>query len=683
MKERLALVQQNASLPAAETGAIVFIAIGVVILIGIPISGIFFCSCRLCGKCGAKRKHRPSKCVLCTGLLILLIGTAFVAALMGVYVVAVDDTAENVDELGNITTSIGTDLGNVLTTASGNITCELNDVFGVFFDDMSAIISDIPEETFSEFENKYGYNEIKSILSKNEEISRKFLYANISVSNATTKLNDLMSKSWSDENELQRILHEVGFIHTSLSEVNMHFSDIYKQLSTTFDDVDKIINGSKAQVANSIEEAQKSLDKAESDVQGISEKIDTTVDEINTQISNLTENIQKIQEDIDESPIKTGAFHGLRALVLVPCVLVAVSSLVALIFGLCRLPLSLSFVGGYGVEMVCKPLFDDPQMRLLNRIPTFKFEVPPIYDSDSATIIAFDEVLMQCNEHSSIFTALSGDAIMNVSAILQQANLEEYKKEAIDAFRKQSFNYTIDDSYSNLLDNATSGLQAAMGNFEVTLNATTAAAGNDSIKIAQVEDGEGALREMKSLVDDLIDAMNTTLNDVKHVITLALKSGNFTDEGIEMITHIFDETIENVTEKVYAAKERLLMNTFDCYPLYEVWQTVGFTVCDRVGKPLQGMWASAGLAAIFIVVLIVALILVAKYLQGVDPKYDRSAAKHAQSRRYTRTDEKQQRPITTITTAGRLYATYSSLDSYAYNGYPSYGKPISIRYQQP
>lgn len=27
---------------------------------------------------------------------------------MGVYVVAVDDTAENVDELGNITTSIGT-----------------------------------------------------------------------------------------------------------------------------------------------------------------------------------------------------------------------------------------------------------------------------------------------------------------------------------------------------------------------------------------------------------------------------------------------------------------------------------------------------------------------------------------------------------------------------------------------
>lgn len=83
---------------------------------------------------------------------------------------------------------------------------------------------------------------------------------------------------------------------------------------------------------------------------------------------------------------------------------------------------------------------------------------------------------------------------------------------------------------------------------------------------------------------------------------------------------------------VTCIQERLLMNTFDCYPLYEVWQTVGFTVCDRVGKPLQGMWASAGLAAIFIVVLIVALILVAKYLQGVDPKYDRSAAKHAQSR---------------------------------------------------
>lgn len=88
----------------------------------------------------------------------------------------------------------------------------------------------------------------------------------------------------------------------------------------------------------------------------------------------------------------------------------------------------------------------------LSRWPPNKILFLSKADISACKLLHFSEVLMQCNEHSSIFTALSGDAIMNVSAILQQANLEEYKKEAIDAFRKQSFNYTIDDSYSNLLD---------------------------------------------------------------------------------------------------------------------------------------------------------------------------------------------------------------------------------------
>uniref|UniRef100_A0A915BVS9 Uncharacterized protein n=1 Tax=Parascaris univalens TaxID=6257 RepID=A0A915BVS9_PARUN len=488
---------------------------------------------------------------------------------------------------------------------------------------------------------------------------------------------------------------------------------LHKDLSNTFDDVDKKINGSKAQTA-------------ESDVREISEKIDTTVDEINFQISNLTDKIQNILEDLDESPIKTGAFHGLRALVLAPCVLVAVPSLAAIIFGLCRFSLSdsgcskrsriyncggifamfgvfcgfvfgwivilvatLSFLGGYGMEMVCKPLFDDPHMRLLHSIPTFKFEVPPLYDSNSATIIEFDEVLMQCNQHLSIFTALNGNTIMNVSAILQQANLEKYKEEAIDKFNKQSFNYVLNETYSNLLDNATSQLQAAVDKLETHLNKTTAAAGNDTNKTDQVKDVEETLEKMKSVFDDLIDVMSETLNDVKNVSTVALNSGNFTDKGVKMITRIFDDTIENVTEKVYAAKDQLLMNTSDCYPLYEVWQTVGFTLCDRVGKPLQGMWASAGLAAIFIVVLIVALIPVAKYLQHTEPRYNRFGAKHARPHvsnhlRYNRTNKAQQPPAvtkTTIATTERLYATRSSPYSYVNNGYYSYSKPIYNRSQ--
>uniref|UniRef100_A0A914RAR1 Uncharacterized protein n=1 Tax=Parascaris equorum TaxID=6256 RepID=A0A914RAR1_PAREQ len=57
----------------------------------------------------------PSKYVLFAGLFALLIGIVFVAVLMGIYVTAVEDTAENVDELGNITISVGT--GELTTNA--------------------------------------------------------------------------------------------------------------------------------------------------------------------------------------------------------------------------------------------------------------------------------------------------------------------------------------------------------------------------------------------------------------------------------------------------------------------------------------------------------------------------------------------------------------------------------------
>lgn len=88
--------------------------------------------------------------------------------------------------------------------------------------------------------------------------------------------------------------------------------------------------------------------------------------------------------------------------------------------------------------MVCKPLFDDPQMRLLNRIPTFKFEVPPIYDSDSATIIAFEWVrvfylyiwhpLVPCiqNQMNSLLLLFPGtcEKKKSISLLCDPANLQ-------------------------------------------------------------------------------------------------------------------------------------------------------------------------------------------------------------------------------------------------------------------
>ncbi|VDM41888.1 unnamed protein product [Toxocara canis] len=549
------------------------------------------------------KQQRPSKCALSSYLLILTVGTALIAVSMAVYTIAAQNTADNIEDLFGITTNISEDLGNVITSASNNINCEVNETTGVFFDDVSATISKIPNETFDSFENHYGYHEMKS-----------------------------------------------------------YFTDVYSQLNTTFDDVDKKINEAKAKVEKSITSAKNSLSQAQHDIEGLSSTINTTANEIKTQIDNLTDSLKDIQNTVNTSPIKNGAIHGIKILVLVPCALVAIPALIALICGLARLPMndsrpsrrpfvchfggclamtgvfcgfmfgwivvlvaSLSFIGGYGTEMVCKPLFDDPLMRVFNYIPVFNFTVPHIYSNES-TDVGFGEVLMKCNEHSSLFAALNGNDIMDVSAIVDQADLEHYKQQAIDEFRKHNLNYTLNADDTISLKNSTSILQEAMSKIETELPDTMAAAGNNADRVAEVEKTQKSLREAKSLVNNLIGLVNKTVSDVEAVIEIASKSGSFADEGARIITQVFDKTITNVTQTLYDSKERLLNETFDCYPLYEVWQAIGVMVCDVFGKPVQGMWASAGLATILIIVLIIGLVLTAKYLQRMDPKYDRCVA---------------------------------------------------------
>ncbi|KHN87065.1 Prominin-1 [Toxocara canis] len=650
------------SIAKQQVGLIISLVICAIILVGLPISGIIFCSCRSCGACGAKRKHRPSKCALSSYLLILTVGTALIAVSMAVYTIAAQNTADNIEDLFGITTNISEDLGNVITSASNNINCEVNETTGVFFDDVSATISKIPNETFDSFENHYGYHEMKSILIENGNMSKNFSYASIAVSIAASNLAALIGTPWSSREEVKRISTEVKVLNASLSEVSKYFTDVYSQLNTTFDDVDKKINEAKAKVEKSITSAKNSLSQAQHDIEGLSSTINTTANEIKTQIDNLTDSLKDIQNTVNTSPIKNGAIHGIKILVLVPCALVAIPALIALICGLARLPMndsrpsrrpfvchfggclamtgvfcgfmfgwivvlvaSLSFIGGYGTEMVCKPLFDDPLMRVFNYIPVFNFTVPHIYSNES-TDVGFGEVLMKCNEHSSLFAALNGNDIMDVSAIVDQADLEHYKQQAIDEFRKHNLNYTLNADDTISLKNSTSILQEAMSKIETELPDTMAAAGNNADRVAEVEKTQKSLREAKSLVNNLIGLVNKTVSDVEAVIEIASKSGSFADEGARIITQVFDKTITNVTQTLYDSKERLLNETFDCYPLYEVWQAIGVMVCDVFGKPVQGMWASAGLATILIIVLIIGLVLTAKYLQRMDPKYDRCVA---------------------------------------------------------
>ncbi|GFO33245.1 prominin-1-a, partial [Plakobranchus ocellatus] len=46
-------------------GYMVCACLGLLFIVGMPLAGLIFCCCRLCGKCGARPKERESRRATC------------------------------------------------------------------------------------------------------------------------------------------------------------------------------------------------------------------------------------------------------------------------------------------------------------------------------------------------------------------------------------------------------------------------------------------------------------------------------------------------------------------------------------------------------------------------------------------------------------------------------------------
>ncbi|KAK7070363.1 hypothetical protein SK128_027269 [Halocaridina rubra] len=93
----------------AEPGFIVCIGIGLTLAVGIPVLGFLVCCCRLCGRCGSKRKqHNHTNCFNCQRrtLAASLTGISF-AVLLGILVVIISN-----ERLGGAVREMNTSVKN-------------------------------------------------------------------------------------------------------------------------------------------------------------------------------------------------------------------------------------------------------------------------------------------------------------------------------------------------------------------------------------------------------------------------------------------------------------------------------------------------------------------------------------------------------------------------------------------
>uniref|UniRef100_A0A915ALX2 Uncharacterized protein n=1 Tax=Parascaris univalens TaxID=6257 RepID=A0A915ALX2_PARUN len=549
-----------------QAGAIVLLVVGAVFVVGFPVAGLFFCCCRSCDNCGAKKKHKPSKCALFSYLLILLTALCFIVVSAAIYGMAVENTSANVDTLQSNTENILNDVRRVLAAASNDVSCHITSYVSILFRYMKSVVHSVPDNTFRTFEIKCGYDTMKEVISYIVTTSQDFSTANSSIINAVNLLRNLRATDESAQSEISSKVTILQQLQNLLPTIKQNYLNVDNEVRSTFDIVDRTINNTKTKVYAAIKEADTILDNTEEKIVSITEDVNRTILEVLSQIDRVSEKVQSIEQQINKFPQRGAIVAGAKAIVIIPCILLALPALITLTCGLIRLPQNdkypsqgpkcfgiggftatfaiavafllgwlvmvvadIAFVGGYSVGLVCKPLFLDIHMQLFSMIPELNFQIPDVFGNQSEVIeVNMGGILTACKNYETIFKAFKGDSLINVDAIMNRVNLIKYRNDAVNQLSQYPLNYTFDGNGLTPLKMSVSTLHGAWSNFDPTLAAVQAAGENNA---TAVENTEEALRNVSTTVMSLLIKANITINDVQQVVDGAYSAGNFTSEG--------------------------------------------------------------------------------------------------------------------------------------------------------
>ncbi|GMS96570.1 hypothetical protein PENTCL1PPCAC_18745, partial [Pristionchus entomophagus] len=77
-----------------------------------------------------------------------------------------------------------------------------------------------------------------------------------------------------------------------------------------------------------------------------------------------------------------------------------------------------------------------------------------------------------------------------------------------------------------------------------------------------------------------------------------------------------DKLYGDLTATAKKFSNDLIGNSAPCTPVYQSYKDVGMLACEQMTGGMQGMWAAAGLAAIFFIPTIIGVFCVASALRG-------------------------------------------------------------------
>lgn len=601
---------------------ILFWSIGIICVLVALVLGIVVCIWSCCSTCVPKDAKVRSEI---TGYLFTFaLVCIFTFALTGLifFNFAETDLIKSVDNTLTYANQISGDLNTVIGGGTDQITCEVTSTTTKTYADMEKLIQNYAANVVDGTEHRVGLTEV------NDFPDKEFEEGNTATDTAAQNLESAIT----------------GFTLTvgSICETNSKTltAQIPKVIGTVqgLTQASQTIRTSKeltdinAQIKTIKEKIQDQSAKATSSMKATQGKIDQSM-------KSITDMLTKLQKDIDAIMTSLKAMHknlvdsgswssmtlGLRIGVIIPAitglifciiafvavalslkkqdgfaqklsgtVLSGVSSLVTASITLMVIAIC-TFVLGWGVSAVCVPVFETPGYQLFHRL---KNEVAPV-GNGTPVVINVGKILEQCNSDSmTLYKAIDGKNIISKESIIDQLKLDSYRKEAnVEIMKQPNLAFPVDKANEQYLTDLNQYLTDAKS---AKLDDCNDANLNNHYTgyITALEKSNELAKKFQNNLNGLSD------NSLKTTAIATELNDNYFKKGDASINEAITTLMTDLENKV-----------FICRPLVEIFKNGGVLMCERFGRPIQGLWAGVGLTALFLFFLCILLLFTFRWLK--------------------------------------------------------------------
>ncbi|RUS82080.1 hypothetical protein EGW08_010157, partial [Elysia chlorotica] len=452
-----------------------------------PLVGLIFCCCRLCGKCGGRHKEyesRHSTCKrrsYCTVLLVL--NTVMLGGVIcGMVCVSLFQGHMQNDDDGMVPhmQSGFQEVERFLDNSVGDISQYVTQEFEVI---SGSVLQKVNDSGQNAVDSALNLLNATSLLDEAKSVSKEADSIRADLNSAVVTLGELQNETKELSDELQDIKSKVEDVcaRSKCSGYNPEHYSVQTNFTTLKTLEDEASNAAKSlnmskyvtQAENSIDEAkakatetiQQETEKANQAISEVREEIKKGLDDLNTQKDDASKDLQGLREDLDDSKgdIKQYSDYVYYAGIGILCVMLLIIVLyyVGVLYGLCgerpghgapccntgtganflMAGVAFTFMFTWLLMVVCTILFlvggpaytevcryfdghDPRKFQVFDDALTKGLDISNFYDN-APPDLSLVKTLQDCQRNDAIFSALNLDYIVNLDEILDLKGLEE------------------------------------------------------------------------------------------------------------------------------------------------------------------------------------------------------------------------------------------------------------------